>query len=108
MRTIMRKLGAIGIVLALVMAVSTTDADARRYHQRHHRHHFNPLFLPFAVAGAVVGTAAAITTGVLAPRYPAYYGPEPGYCGPVACGPGSVWVPGHYTPYGEWIPGHWR
>lgn len=22
------------------------------------------------------------------------------------CGPGLVWIPGHYGPYGKWIPGH--
>lgn len=106
MKTI-RKFASIGIALALVMVVFTSNADAGRYYGHHH-HHFNPLFLPFAIAGAVVGTAAAITTGVLAPGYPAYYGPAPGYCAPAACGPRGVWIPGHYTPYGEWIPGHWR
>lgn len=108
MKTLIKKLGVIAVALAFVMVAFTTNADAGRYYRHHYRHHFNPLFLPFAVAGAVVGTAAAITTGVLASPYPAYYGPQPGYCGPVACGPGPAWIPGHYGPYGEWIPGHWR
>jgi hypothetical protein len=24
----------------------------------------------------------------------------------VAAGPGCVWIPGHYGPYGGWHPGH--
>jgi hypothetical protein len=28
--------------------------------------------------------------------------------GPYWWGPGPMWVPGHFGPYGYWHPGHWR
>lgn len=30
------------------------------------------------------------------------------YVGPAYYPGGAVWVPGHWSRYGEWIPGHWR
>jgi hypothetical protein len=96
----------VSICLALLLVLSTVDAEARGCH--------NPLFLPFAIAGAVVGTAAAIATAVVPvpvyPAYsgPAYYAPAPGCCGPGPYYSRPVRIPGHYNPYGYWIPGRWR
>ena len=97
------------IGLALLMVVTTTSAQAQCCY------YVNPLFLPFAAAGAVLGTAAAITTGLVAPpyAYPAYYGPRyyaPArvYYAPRPYPHGSRWVAGHYDRHGLWVPGHWR
>ncbi|MHC1743199.1 MAG: hypothetical protein AB9873_09245 [Syntrophobacteraceae bacterium] len=59
---------------------------------------FNPLALPFLVAGAVVGTAAAITTGILGIPYYAFSGPYNGYgYGPsYSYGSGYYYGPGRY------------
>ncbi len=99
----MRKIMVMCFGLALLMAFTTTNAQAERYY------YHSPLFLPFAVAGAAVGTAGAIVTGVI-PRpyyvYPPDYGPV--YYEPAPVPYAATWVPGHYDRFGDWIPGHWR
>jgi hypothetical protein len=107
----MKRKGLIwGISLALLLVLTTVDAQARRCH------YYNPFFLPFAVAGAVVGATAAITTAIVPPpvqAYPVYSGPvypvPPGaYYAPRPYYGRPVWVPAHHNRYGAWIPGHWR
>jgi hypothetical protein len=101
----MKTLGVACIGLALLMVFSATRVQAQGYY------YFNPLFLPFAVAGAAIGTAAAITTGIVAPAYPypAYYGPGPSvYYRPAPYYHRTVWVRGHHHRHGAWGPGHWR
>jgi len=96
----MRKITVVVLVVASLLVFTTRSAKAECCY-------FNPLALPFMVAGAVVGTAAAITTGILgfpfyagSPYYygPSYYAPAPGYYGSSYYGP-SYYGPGYYAPY---------
>jgi hypothetical protein len=99
----LRKIAVVVLVVASLLVFTTKSAKAEYCC-------FNPLALPFMVAGAVVGTAAAITTGILgfpfyagAPYYysPSYYGPGyygPRYYGSSYYGPG-YYGSGHYGPY---------
>ncbi len=94
-----RKVTVVGLLVVSLTVFAAPRANAQDCC-------FNPLALPFMVAGAVVGTAAAITTGILgfpyyaygAPYYGAsyygptyydygYYGPGPVYYGPRYFGP---------------------
>jgi hypothetical protein len=108
MRTI-KKLGMVCIGLALILFITTASAEARPFHRP-----FHPVWLPFAVAGAVVGTAAAITHGVLGPAYP-----HPRYYAPARYAPPRPYVgraPYPYRPVGRpgpyWharpAPGPWH
>lgn len=111
------KVLVLGVCVVLMLVTTSVSAEAGC------GYYWNPLLLPFAAAGAVVGTAAAITTAVVAPPYygyPAYYGPRYYAPAPVYYGPGPyysrpgpsyyrpAWVPAHYSGYGYWVPGHWR
>jgi hypothetical protein len=105
----LKMLGLTFVAVALLLVVTTKSAQADRYYC------LNPLLLPFAVAGSVIGTAAAITTGIVpAPfyPYPAYYGPRyyttaPAYYGPRPYYYRSGWVPRHHGRYGARTSGHW-
>jgi hypothetical protein len=103
-------LSVVCVGLAFLLVVSTTSVRAEEC-----CYFFNPLLLPFVVAGAALGTAAAITTGLVAPWYPynyyyepGYYAPAPAYYGPGPYGHRAAWVRGHYDGNGVWVPGHWR
>jgi hypothetical protein len=105
----LKMLGLTFVAVALLLVVTTKSAQADRYY------YYNPLLLPFAVAGSVIGTAAAITTGIVPVpfyAYPAYYGPRyyapaPAYYGPRSYYYRPAWIPRHHVRYGARIPGHW-
>lgn len=89
-----RKVTVVCLVVAALIVFPTARARAEYCC-------FNPLALPFMVAGAVVGTAAAITTGILGFPYYAYGAP---YYGPGYYGSSYYYGPRYYD-YGYYAPG---
>lgn len=96
----------VGLAVAFLMVLTTTSAKAECCY-------FNPFALPFIVAGAAVGTAAAVTTGVLGlpfyAGYPYYYGPSyyaaaPYYYRPVYHAPVPYYYGPRYRHYGYYGP----
>lgn len=105
-----RKLAVVCMVAAFLMVFTPTSAKAECCY-------FNPFAIPFLVAGAVVGTAAAVTTGILGLPfygYPYYYGPAY-YGSSYYYGPRYYYDPWYYAPgpfyygypyyYGSWFYG---